>query len=243
MKFSLLMALYNNVAYIKRAINSVKAQTYKDWELIIVDDGSVDGSTELANALSKKDKRIKLFKNEKNIGYNATMIELASHATGDIWAHFDSDDMLERWALEEMKLAFEKNPDVALIYSDFAQIGKDDSIECYNQSHNFDKDKLWQHGWRHFGAYRASAYRQVQGYNPHLIGTNGCSDGDLFMQIAERFPVMRLPKVLYFYRNHGNNISTKNAKCESCDLRFKCNYARVWTKAANYDLQTFKKID
>ena len=126
---SLLMAAYNNVAYIKNAIDSAKKQTYKNWELIILDDGSTDGTWELAEVLSRGDKRIKVHKNGVNIGYNSTMLKLSGLAKGDFYAHFDSDDMLERYAIEEMMLAFDQLPDVKFIYSDFAQIGKKGEVE------------------------------------------------------------------------------------------------------------------
>ena len=240
---SLLMAAYNNVAYIKNAIDSAKKQTYKNWELIILDDGSDDGTWELAEVLSKGDKRIKVHKNGVNIGYNSTMLKLSGLAKGDFYAHFDSDDMLERYAIEEMLLAFDQLPNVKFIYSDFAQIGKKGEVEHYSPSPTFDPNKLHQHGWRHFGMYRSDVMEHIQGYNEKLASTNGCADGDLFMQIVEKFPAARLPKVLYLYRNHGNNISTKNAKCEACPLRMDCNFARVWCKSANYDITTFKPIE
>lgn len=245
---SLLMAAYNNAGFIKAAIDSAIAQTYQNWELVIVDDGSTDGTYELASVIAQQDSRIKLHRNEKNIGYNATMIVLSKLAKGDLFAHFDSDDMLERYAVEEMVAAFAENPEVMFIYSDFAQIArvgdlKTYEVESYSPSPNFDAEKLYQHGWRHFGMYRAAVFNHIPGYNEKLIPTNGCTDGDLFMQIAEKFPALRLPKVLYFYRNHGSNISKKNAKCETCPVNPDCNYIRVWAKAAKRDQRTLQPLE
>lgn len=247
MKVSLLMAAYNNAGYIKAAIDSVLRQTYLNWELVIVDDGSTDGTFELALALAQNEPRIRVFTNGKNKGYNSTMIRLSELAEGDLWAHFDSDDMLEKYALEEMVDAFKSNPHVALIYSDFAQIARIGninkySVESYSASPNFNPDELYHHGWRHFGMYRSSVMKEIQGYNPHLVDVNGCSDGDLFMQIVEKYPAMRLPKVLYFYRNHGANISKNNNKCETCPANPNCNYIRVWAKAANRDQRTLQPL-
>lgn len=240
---SLLMAAYNNVGYIKAAIDSALLQTYPNWELVIYDDGSTDGTFELADALSKKDGRIKVHKGDTNIGYNSVMIKLAELAKGEYFAHFDSDDMLERSAIEDMLRCFALNPTVKFVYSDFAQIARvgnvyNYTIESYSLSPEFDPEKLYNHGWRHFGMYKSEVMQHIQGYNEHLKAVNGCSDGDLFMQIAEKFPIKHLPKCLYYYRNHGANISKKNNKCETCPANPNCNYIRVWAKAANRDQRT-----
>ena len=237
---SLLMAAHNNVAYIKKAIESAQAQTHNNWELLFWDDGSTDGTLELARVLAKKEKRVKVYLNPKNLGYNQTMINLSKAAVGNFYAHFDSDDMLERWAIEEMLKEFDKRPEVMLMYSDMAQVGRNNEHEAYSASPDYDVEKLHQHGWRHFGMYRSEVMKHIQGYNEKLITTNGCTDGDLFMQIAEKFPIYHVPKVLYFYRNHGNNISKKNPKCEVCPANPHCNYIRVWTKSLNYDQRTLK---
>ena len=155
--------------------------------------------------------------------------------------HFDNDDMLERFSLDEMVRAFDQLPDVKLIYTDLAQIGEEGEHHHYSASETYDPNKLHQHGWRHFGMYRRSVMDHIDGYNTKLI--SGCEDGDLFMQIAEKFPIARLPKVLYLYRAHSKNNSINNKKCESCTERSYCNYARVWCKSANYDLLTFKPLE
>lgn len=244
---SLLMPAYNNVAFIKTAIDSVKNQTYDNWELCIQDDGSTDGTYELSKGIAAGDQRIKVAANSRNLGVNATFIEVVKLATGELWGHFDSDDMLEKYALEEMVSAFAKHPEAALIYSDFAQVSRhstidDYTVEAYSLSKDFDPQQLYHHGWRHFGMFRADAYKSVQGYNAALVGVPGCSDGDLFMQIAEKYPAWHLPKVLYYYRSHQTNISKKIGKCEECPANPKCNYIRVWAKAANRDQRTLQPL-
>ena len=240
---SILMAAYNSVAFIKAAIASVQAQTHKNWELLIQDDGSTDGTYELACVLAQRDPRIKVQTNGKNLGVNLTLKVLGDRATGVFHAHFDSDDLLERYAVEETLRVFDRYPEVMFVYSDMAQIARDggvDSyvIESYAPSKDFDPAALYNFGWRHFGMYRASVKEHIAGYNEKLGIVPGCGDGDFAMQIVERFPAKRLPKVLYYYRNHGNNVSKKIGKCESCAANPDCNYIRVWAKAAGRDQRT-----
>ena len=237
---SLMMPMYNTVQFLKAAVDSVLAQTCQSWELVIVDDASDDGSYELATALALKDSRIKLHKNEAKLGVAKNRDKAVRFCTGEFVGHIDSDDMLERWALEEVLQVFEAKPDVALVYSDFAQVDVKGKVELYSASHDYDPNILHRHGWRHFGVYRRSAYDATQGFNTKLL--NGCEDGDLFMQIAEQFPCHRTPKVLYYYRSHSTNTTRTMKKCDACTQRADCNYMRVWAKSANYDPITFTPL-
>jgi glycosyltransferase involved in cell wall biosynthesis len=240
-KVSILMPAYNTARFVKEAIWSVIKQTYFNWELIFSDDCSTDGTWETAQAISN-DTRIKFSRNDANIGLVKNRSHAYSLATGDFVCHLDSDDRLERYAIEEMILAFAQRPDVQLIYSDMSQIGESGEHHVYAASENYDSSKLYQHGWRHLGMYRRSVMEKIAGYNTQL--SIGCEDGDLFMQIAEAFPsgVYRLPKVLYLYRAHGSNNSRNNKKCEDCGDRPICNYVRVWCGSVGYDPLKFAPI-
>lgn len=95
MKISVITASYNYAQYIEEAINSVINQTYQDWELIIVDDGSSDNSVEIIKSYCDKDSRIKFFQHEngQNKGLKETILLGLSHATGDWIAFLESDDI------------------------------------------------------------------------------------------------------------------------------------------------------
>lgn len=237
---SILMPAYNTVRFIKFAIDSIKKQTYLNWELVIVDDCSDDGTWELASKLAETDDRIKVHRNESNIGIVKNRKRAYELSVGDFVCHVDNDDILERYALEEMLMAFVMWPEVKLIYSDLAQIGVKGEHQLYSASKDFDPNNLHQHGWRHFGMYKRNVMDHIEGYNDKLV--SGCEDGDLFMQIAEKFPCARLPKPLYLYRAHEGNNSANNKKCDVCSERPVCNYVRVWSKSAKYDPITFKPL-
>lgn len=237
---SLMMICYNNVAYIKAAIDSVKAQTYTNWELIINDDCSTDGSWELAQALAQNDSRIKVYKNERNLKTPGNRAAAAKHLTGDLVGHLDADDMLYPYSVEHMVRVFAKNPEISYAYSDMADIDIKGKVTGYRAAPDACGN-LALHGWRHFGMYRMDAYKTIAGYNAAL--TQGCEDGDLFMQIAEKYSFVRVPEVLYAYRNRGDNSSLSNHKCETCPDRPVCNFVRVWSKHANYDPLTFKPLE
>ena len=177
---SILMPAYNTVRFIKFAIDSIKRQTYENWELVIVDDCSDDGTWELASKLSESDFRIKVFRNQYNIGIVKNRKRAFELSSGEFVCHVDNDDMLERYALDEMLAGFEMWPSVKLIYSDLAQIGVKGEHQLYSAAKDFNPDALHQHGWRHFGMYKRDVISDIDGYNDKLI--SGCEDGDLFMQ-------------------------------------------------------------
>ena len=239
---SIIMLTYNSVAYIKTAIASVQAQLSPDWELIISDDGSQDGTWELVQVLAAADPRIHAEQTAERLGIVRNRAAASARCRGEFRAHLDGDDALEPWSISEMLKAFAANPNTQLFYSDIAQIDRWGAVELYSAAKTFNPNRLHQHGWRHFGMYRAAVLDRIQGYNTQLI--SACEDGDLFMQIAEVWPkgIQRLPRVLYNYRNHGANTVSKNKTCSSCEERPVCNYVRVWAKSAGYDVATFQPI-
>ena len=105
---SIIMPLYNYGRFLEPAVNSVINQTYKNWELIIVDDCSKDDSYAQALKLSKKDSRIKVIKLSKNGGTAAARNAALNQAKGDLIAFLDSDDTYDSIYLEEQIKIFEK---------------------------------------------------------------------------------------------------------------------------------------
>lgn len=92
-KVSVLMGIYNCADTLEEAIQSIQDQTYKNWELILCDDGSTDATYEIAEKFAKTDKRIILIQNEINKGLNYTLNHCMSVATGDYIARMDGDDL------------------------------------------------------------------------------------------------------------------------------------------------------
>lgn len=103
---SIIMPSYNTAKFISESINSVLAQTYKDWELIIVDDCSTDNTDEVVASFN--DERIRYLKNEKNSGAAVSRNKAISEASGRWIAFLDSDDLWEPEKLEKQITFMEK---------------------------------------------------------------------------------------------------------------------------------------
>lgn len=232
---SVMMIAYNDVRWIKAAIDSVRAQTYTNWELIVQDDHSSDGTWELAEKLSECDSRIRVYRNAQNMKTPNNRAEAVQNCKGKYVAHLDSNDMLFPVALATMVYAMEKDPKLAYAYSDRATLVNGE-ITGYVATKTF-KGPLHQFGWMALGMYRKDVYDTLPGYNRAL--TEGCEDGDLLMQIIEKHPAVRVPAVLYMHRMHDNHTSSKNHTCGKCPDQTVCNFYRVWTESAGYDPITF----
>lgn len=92
-RVSIITPAYNSALYLEESVNSVLAQTFTNWEMIIVDDCSTDSTYHLALSLAEKDSRIKVFQNEKNSGVAVTRNRALDEATGEYIAFLDSDDL------------------------------------------------------------------------------------------------------------------------------------------------------
>lgn len=118
---SIITPSYNSSLFIGETIKSVLNQTYKNWEMIIVDDCSTDNSVEIINEYLEKDKRIKLLINQKNKGAAETRNEALKIAKGRFIAFLDSDDL---WSFEklECQLQFMKDKNIAFSFSAYEVI-------------------------------------------------------------------------------------------------------------------------
>jgi len=223
-KFSILMANYNNGRYIKEAINSVLIQTYDNWELIIVDDASSDNSLELIMPYLK-DKRIKLVKHKENLGYGAAEKSCTENVSGKIWGVLDSDDVLDKEAVEIMVRAYEENPTCGFIYSTFYYCDdklKIKGIAGWTGEVKKGKTNLHQAKILHFRTFKKSAYQKTKGFDPWF---KKAVDKDIIYKLEEVTKLKFINKPLYYYRKHNKNISLGKQNAE----------ARIYEVSAKYN--------
>ncbi|HEX2925590.1 MAG TPA: glycosyltransferase [Ruminiclostridium sp.] len=127
-KISILMPVYNTEKYLSRSIESVLSQTFKDFEIIAVDDGSNDNSVKLLEEYSRKDSRVKVFQNEKNRGVSYSLNHAIRHASAPLVARMDSDDIMVRDRLEKQFAYMQQNPDCVVLGGQELYINEKDEI-------------------------------------------------------------------------------------------------------------------
>ncbi|MGL5269675.1 MAG: glycosyltransferase family 2 protein, partial [Selenomonadaceae bacterium] len=113
MKVSIGLPFYNDEKTLRYTIQSILLQSYTDWELILLDDGSTDGS--LAIAKSIKDKRVRVVSDNENKGLAVRLNEIANLANGQYLARMDADDLMHPDRIKEQVLFLEENPEIDVV--------------------------------------------------------------------------------------------------------------------------------
>jgi len=120
---SVIMPLYNYEKYVGEAIESVQAQTFGDWELITIDDGSIDNGPSIVEDFASKDSRIKLVRHEQNLGLASARNTGFSHTSGRYVCILDPDDAYYPNKLERQVAFMKENPYTAMCYGDVTNSG------------------------------------------------------------------------------------------------------------------------
>lgn len=208
---SILMLTYNRGHYIEKAIESVLAQTYDDWKLTIIDDGSTDGT---ASVLAKfTDPRIAYIKHVDNKGLFARRQESLRYATGKYTAILDSDDYwISTDKLQKQVEFLERNSDHVLVGTftkivdaDDNEIGRD---KFMTTDADIKKRLLLRNQFTHSSVViRSDTLAQTEGYLPTLA-----EDLDLFLQLGQKGKLTNLPEVFTAYRVHGQSANDRGIK-------------------------------
>lgn len=185
------------------------AQTYQNWEVIIVDDGSADDSVARMKEIIGKDSRFKIEILPENKGCGFTKRKCAELATGEICAFLDPDDAITEEAISVMVAEHLKRPEASMIYSQTYRCDELLNIESEIQSmqikngdpyfFNFDGSVFA------FLSYKKRYYDQTIGINDYL---KRAVDLDIIFLLYEVGPCYYLNKTLYKYRIHKGGIST-----------------------------------
>jgi glycosyltransferase involved in cell wall biosynthesis len=204
---SVLMTSYNREKYIAEAIESVLASTYKNFELIIVDDGSKDKTVEIAKEYQTRDSRIMVYINEKNLQQFNNRNKAANYATGKYIKYLDSDDRIYNWGLKYCVELMEKYPDAGMgIFQ--AQNKVDEQYLCSGEAVN---KHLFQNSFLNIGPsgiiLKREFFEKAGRYNPNY---GVPSDMYFNIKMASLFPVVMLKEELFFYREHdGQEIKNR----------------------------------
>ena len=207
---SIIMPCYNSEVYIRQTIESVQKQTYKQWELIIVDDASTDFCTRIINDYLEEDSRIKLIALQENVGSGQARNIAIQAAKGHYITFLNSDDV---WAMNklEKQLEFMQAHNVAFSYTDYQFI--DDDNQVYEPVIEMPNQLAYQDLIRSSTAIGCSTV-MIDRYKVGKIQlTNNRKIPDdfaLWLSILKRgFKAKRLEKV-YVYHRKSNYVLKKN---------------------------------
>lgn len=210
--FSILVANYNNGKFFKDCYQSIINQTYKNWEVILVDDGSTDNSLELIKNLIGNDSRFKLYTNETNKGCGFAKRKCVKLANGVFCGFLDPDDAITEDALEVSLDAYTSEKTIAT-YSKITFCDKHlEPLFVPKQIKPIINNPFFFNlptKINHFFTFRKSTYDKTSGINLHL---SSAVDQDLYLKLLEHGNAVHIPQNMYWYRMHSKGISQENLK-------------------------------
>ena len=217
---SLLVTVYNRQAYLAACLDSILASTWQDFEVVVVDDGSSDASMAIAEGYAKPDARIRVFRNERNLGDYPNRNRAASLASGRYLKYVDADDLIYRQSLGLMVEAMEKFPDAAL--------GLSWNVVDPPYPYPFLLSPQESHTAHFLGRsplgvgpsaaiIRRAAFEAVGGFS----GKQFIGDTELWLKLTARWPMISLPPALVWWRRHeGQQMVLEQERTEIVTARF-----------------------
>lgn len=196
---SVLMTSFNRERYIGEAIESVLSSTFKNFELIIVDDCSSDNTLSIAKSFARKDNRIRVYLNEENLGDYSNRNKASTYARGKYLKYVDSDDKIFNNTLDVMVKAMEQFPDVGFAVSSRSE----NSTTIFTPSQAY-KTHFFVRGLLDYGPTGTIISKEKFVACGMFKTIRNVSDLDLWMRMGLKYPVIELPKDLVFWREHEN---------------------------------------
>lgn len=209
MLISIGIPFYNCEAFLADAIKSILAQSYKDWELILIDDGSTDRSLEIARSF--QDSRIRVISDGQNKKLPFRLNQIIDEAKGDYIARMDADDMVDPYRLEKQIEILSKYKDIDLVSTGVASISNDNKIRGIRIYNNCPLSKyniisgnigivhasiLVRKSW-----YLRNQYREGIIAEDYELWNRAFFNNDL--------KCYKIAEPLYYYREDGNVTSVK----------------------------------
>lgn len=209
-RVTVLMPVYNAARFLREAIDSILAQSFKPFEFLIIDDGSTDDSAEIICAY--RDPRIRFIRNGENLGITATLNKGIALASCELIARMDADDISHPQRLQKQYAFMKRNPKYALL-STWARVISEDKkfIRLERYRSNFYYYNLTFECWMYHPTimFKKSAVQEVGMYSMPYS-----EDYDLFWKMSIRFPIANLTEPLLDYRISSTSLNTVLKKAE-----------------------------
>ena len=228
---SVIVPCYNHEKYVKETIESIVNQTYKNIELIVIDDGSKDNSVKIIQELA--DKYNFTFIHRHNKGLSNTLNEGISLSIGEYICFCASDDFYTIDKIEKQVNFMEINKNDMICYTNMIKFYKNGfkrNIQNQKKISGFIFEKLFlQDFWIPAGTvmYKKVVFQKIGLFDNSL----DTEDFDMFLRIAKRFEIGFIDEFLFFYRAHENNSSSNIRKMENNSIKI----LNKWKNEENYN--------
>lgn len=237
---SVVMPVFNAEPYVHKAIESISNQTLKNFEFIIVNDASKDKTAHVIHSYAKKDKRIRLINNGRNLKIAHSLNIGVSAARTDIIARIDADDISHPERLEIQYDFLMRHPKVAIVGANIS-ITDNNGKEIWKreypaQSEDIKKIMLRYSPFAHpVVMFRKKVFEEFCGYDPNMIP---CEDLDLWFKIGAKYDLATIPKTLLKYSLSAKSGSHYDLRTtELLGFKIKINaIKKLGFRPSTYDL-------
>ncbi len=217
---------HNYSRFLGQSIESVLNQSFADFELIVIDDGSTDNSREVIERYKGDPRITPIFQHNK--GLNITNNIALRSARGKYIMRLDADDWLDQNALQVLSGVLDREPNVGLVFPDYFTVDEHGTVIDVIRRHNFDAVTL--HDQPAHGACtmaRTENLREIGGYDESFR----CQDGyDIWLRFIRKFEVRNVNLPLFYYRQHGASLTRNEGRI--LDTRSEIIEKRVGTGIA-----------
>lgn len=206
MKVTIGLPVYNAGPYLLGALRSIFAQTYQDWELIIVDDGSTDGSLEIAQAV--QDRRVSVHSDGANRGLIYRLNQIVRLAHCDLLARMDADDLMHPQRLARQVRLLEAQPEVDLVDTAMCSIDLENrpvGVRGLDEICARPATALARAILLHASVVGRTAWFQRHPYDPEYVRAE---DHELWYRTVSRSHFARIREPLYFYRESMTSVAS-----------------------------------
>lgn len=216
MLISIVVTSYNYQQYIKDTMNSVINQTYKNWELIVIDDASSDCSVEIIKEFVKNDNRVKLIENKENAGLKKSLLIGVKEASGEWIAFLESDDLWREDYLEKKAALINAKDHFGLIYNDVELCGEITEKTFPKTNGKFPRNMFYEFGINNPILTMSSVILKKNLLE--LIDFNTpidkLLDWYIYILLARLTDFYYIPEKLTFWRQHNNSYISRDKRCK-----------------------------
>lgn len=232
---SILLPIYNAEAFLEKTLSSLTSQTFTDFELIAINDGSTDGSLMIVEEIAKTDSRI-FIHNQPNSGLIETLNRGVKLANCELIARADADDIFHPERLERQYRRMIERPEIVLLGARTVKIDSKGRT-LYQEFQPTDQAGILEALASGFGViphpvamYRKSAVIQAGGYSPKA---KYCEDVDLWIRLSEIGEIANLNEHLLYYRVHSDSICSVHWKEQRENIK---QIVTKWQKSRNKEV-------
>lgn len=206
-RVSVVLPVHNGAAYLEAALASILEQTFPDFELICVDDGSTDATPDILRRTAEADPRVRVITNRPNQGLPGALNTGFAAARGSLHTWTSDDNIARPQMLERLVAALDANPAAAIAHGHYSVIDADGRVTGL-QKVGPASDLLLGNKIGAAFLYRAEVTQALTGYDEALFGVE---DYDFWLRAARSFEFVTLDEDLYLYRRHEASLTDRRA--------------------------------